>query len=151
MKKEKIMKISFNVLKYNQFSKEPLEVDELSFWRYYLEILQVKGGNFLNNKELEVVAYVLAGDPGKSYFVKPYSEEIMETFDLSVPYYRKIKYELRDKGIIVATKKRGHFVLNPRLADYQKEIKRYLEEGIEIEYLFKFKKGKDDSNESTKE
>lgn len=147
MKKEAVKRISFNILKYNQFSKDPLEVDELSFWKYYLEILQIKAGNFLKDKELDVLAYILAGVPGKSYFKKPNSDELMEAFDLSVPYLHKIKYELKDKGIIIPTEVRGDFILNPRLADYQKEIKKYFEDDTEIEYLFKFKKRNyDDEN-----
>lgn len=151
MKKGEIKKISFNILKYNQFSKDPLEIDELSFWKYYLEILQVKAGNFLKDKELDVLAYILAGVPNKSYFKKPNSDELMEAFDLSVPYLHKIKYELKEKGVIVPTEIRGDFILNPRLADYQKEIKKYLQDGNEIEYLFKFKKRKEDNDKNSKE
>ena len=147
------MKLSFNVLKYNQFSEEPLEVDEMSFWRYYLEILQIKSGSFLSETETNVMAYVLAGVPNKSYFSSPTSKEMMEALDLSTHYLHKIKYDLQKKGVIIPTEIRGDYILSPRLADYQKEIKKYFQDETEIEYKFKFKKINldDKSNNQTSE
>lgn len=131
--------LSFNVMKYNQFSDEPLSVNEYDFWKYYLEILEIMAGKFLSELELNILAYVLAGIPGRSYFKKPSSTELMEKFDIKLNNFHRIKYNLEEKGIIIPTEIRGDYILNPRLYKYQQEIKKYLREGKTIEYKFKFK------------
>lgn len=139
MEKE-IKKISFNLLQYNQFSNEPVEVDEITFWKYYLSLLQVKAGNFLTDKEVEVVAYILAGVPNKSYLKAPTSKELMKDLKLSVNYLHQIKYSLQKKGILVTTDVKADYLLSPPLIEYQKKIKKYFNNNTEIEYNFKFKK-----------
>lgn len=131
--------LSFNVMKYDQFSKEPLMVDEFSFWRYYLEILEVQAGSHLSESELDVLAYVLAGTPGKSYFKKPVSTEIEEKFGLKFNNFHRIKYDLANKGYITPTEIRGDYILNPRLDKYQRFVKEALRKGLSVEYKFKFK------------
>ena len=96
-------------------------------------------GKFLSELELNILAYVLAGIPGRSYFKKPSSTELMEKFDIKLNNFHRIKYNLEEKGIIIPTEIRGDYILNPRLYKYQQEIKKYLREGKTIEYKFKFK------------
>lgn len=131
--------LSFNVMKYNQFSDEPLFVTELDFWTFYLDILEVRAGSFLSDLEKKVLAYVLSGTPGKSYFKKPNSNELMEAFDIKANNFHRIKYDLEAKGIIVPTEIRGDYILNKRLYKYQQDMKKFLKEGKTIEYKFKFK------------
>jgi hypothetical protein len=132
-------KLSFNILKYNQTSNEPLEVDEFSFWKYYLEILQIKSGRFLTPGELNVIAFIFAGTPNKSYFKAPSNQELMEVLNLAPNNFHRIKYSLEEKGVIVPTEIWGDYVLNPRLVEYQKAIKEKLNEGVQIEYIMNFK------------
>lgn len=131
--------LSFNVMKYNQFSDEPLNVSEIDFWTYYLDILEVRAGSFLSDIEKKVMAYVLAGVPGKSYFKKPASTELMEVFDIKVNNFHRIKYSLEEKGIIIPTEIRGDYILSKKFDGYQKGMKKFLKEGKTIEYKFKFK------------
>lgn len=141
-------KLSFNILKYNQSSDEPLLVTEFDFWKYYLEILQIKAGSFLSDQECNMLAFVLSKEVNHSYFKAPKSNEIMEAFDLKVANFHRIKFSLKEKGLIVPTDIGGDYLLHPRMVEYQKTIKNKLREGISIEYFMKFKLKEDDTKQA---
>ena len=135
--------LSLNLLKYNPLNDEPLEVSEFTFWKYYLELLQVKAGSFLVDNEVTLLAHVFSGDVNKSYFKSPLSQDIMEKMGISTVYFHKLKKSLVDKGVIYSTDIRGDFLLNKRLVQFQKDMKAHFEAGYDIEFKFKFRKNED--------
>lgn len=131
--------LSISMLKHNPLSDEPLEVNEYTFFKYYLELLQVKADKFLSDAEIDVLAYVLAGDPSKSYFKRPVSKELEEFLGLTSNHLHQIKDKLYKKNVIQKTEIRGDYVLYKRLAQFQKQMKDAIAENKSIEFKFKFK------------
>lgn len=131
--------LNYNMLKHDPLSKDPLEVDEYTFFKYYLELLQVKAGKFLSSNELDVLAYVLAGETGKSYFKRPTSKEIEEFFEINTNHFHQIKYNLEQLGIIKKTEIRGDYILHKRFAEFQKDMKERFQNNSSISFDFKLK------------
>lgn len=86
------------------------------FWKLYLRLLYTIGSH-VNQREEEVLAYVLARPLGIDHFTKPYNNKMREALGLARSEVTRLKQSLQRK----------HFIGNdnlpvPALANLQKYI-----------------------------
>lgn len=137
--------LKFNLLNKNitKDIESPTVVDQHTFWQYYIKLLQIKIGDLLTPGEEAVVAWLLANDPYKSWFLKPNSEIAMQELNLNYPNFQRIKRDLAEKKIIVATnpdlKKQIDYLLHPGLRNFQMQMQKTFKDETEVEFKFPFR------------
>jgi len=131
--------ISFNAFGPDPLSDKPLIVNESQFWGYYISILELCNGIFLNEKEKEILVYLLSNNPTKSHFKAPLNKIMQEKLNIGYHNLHRLKYSLEEKGVITKTHIPGDYMLIDKLIKYQRKILELLKSGLNIEYRLKFK------------
>ena len=116
-----------------------INVDRRTFWKYYLSLLVIEKGDFISASEIEVLSSVLCKENNVSWFKLPNSDIIAEECQLKEANFRRVVYQLRDKGLIVPTEIRGDFVLCDILKKQKAQIEELLLKTKDINFIFPFK------------
>lgn len=121
-------------------SEIPTSVTEEQFWRYYLMILMVRNSSLLLTfKEVEVLVFILSGNPDRSYFRGSEASLIKEHFRMKKPDLSKMKKSLVVKGFVVETGAvRGDALLINSLRKFQKYIKMAMSKNLLPPIVFNF-------------
>lgn len=136
--------IKLNLLtgRSGDLAERPMIMDEMEFWNYYLKLLNVRNNFSLSEREIRVMAYVLAHDYNKSHFKGEQGKELKRTLRISSPDLSKIKEKLIIKGYIENTgAMRGDAQPVRAIRDFQKYVKLCIEKDrpITINFVFPFK------------
>jgi hypothetical protein len=139
------MNIKLNLLtgKAGQSAEGPIFVEEQNFWKYYLNMLSIinEPSRALDLKEIEILSYILAGNPDKSYFRGDEAKEIKELYKLTAPALSVLKSNLVLKGYIEETGvTRGDALPKGNLRKFQKYVKDRGVNQVSFVFAFKFDK-----------
>lgn len=137
--------MDINLYLSNPFQKEEeiMEVDEFTFWQVYLRQLQCikedrsKRKKLFQNKEIDVLAYVLAGNPSITYFRQPYITELANFIERDENYINQMRISLVNKGLLVADDIRGEWFLSKNLSQLQKYVRHRLNSNSIVNFTFK--------------
>lgn len=117
--------------KSNELARVPLDVDEKTFWRYFLEMRNIKGAR-LTRKEVSVLSFILSLPEGTCYFTKPGVDIVLAAIDkLSIPELKRMRDKYVDLGLVVGDRK---YTPSDRLL----KVKRYLDSKQELTLVFPF-------------
>lgn len=139
------MKIKLNCLN-KVISRDTSRVHPLTeyeFWRLYLELLDIKA-KALTARNKDVMAFILAGDPYKSYFRGDAGKDLNEHFNFSRVSRHLHQKALMSAGYITYTLEdaksirdnRGDILVSPSLRAFQLYVKRQIQSDLEIEFVF---------------
>lgn len=107
-----------------QAATVPITINEIDFWKQYIQLLNAKNNSNLDWKEIEVLAHILAGDYHKSHFKGMLAKAIKEKFRLSAPDLSRMKSKLVTKHYIEDTGvQRGDAIPTRALRNFQKLVK----------------------------
>lgn len=107
-----------------QAATVPITINEIDFWKQYIQLLNAKNNSNLDWKEIAVLAHVLAGDYHKSHFKGVLAQEIKDKFRLSAPDLSRLKGKLIAKHYIEDTGvQRGDAIPTKALRNFQKLVK----------------------------
>lgn len=120
--------------KQNDAAEKPVSVDQEEFWNYYMKILNVRNNFSLTDREVRIMAYVLAQDWERSHFKGKEGNALRERFRMLRPDLSKVKSQLILKGFI-ETDKRDAIAAKPIRA-FQKYVQGRLREGLPVEINF---------------
>ena len=56
----------------------PVKINEVDFWKQYLQMINLKWNYWMNEKEVQVFSVILSKEPGISYFSSPHNKELMD-------------------------------------------------------------------------
>jgi len=96
------------------------EVGEISFWRCYLQILNITV-NTLSDSDIELLSHILAADPNKSHTNGNYRKAIRLKMKISNSRFTHIKDSLVNKGFLVGDPR--DLVPHKRIRDLQDKVK----------------------------
>jgi len=126
-----------------QAAVEPILLNEIHFWKQYIQLLNARNNSNLDWKEIEVLAHVLAGDYHKSHFKGPLAKVIKEKFRLSAPDLSRMKNKLVAKHYIEDTGvQRGDAIPTRALRNFQKLVKSQKVDEFVIVFPFKIEHDK---------
>jgi hypothetical protein len=133
-----MLKLNILTAKVGRFADEPVKVPEIVFWEYYLRLLDVRPtGHELSEKELQIMAYILAGDPDKSYFRGQEGKELKRDLRIQGPDLSKMKRILVYKGFIEETGEiRGDALPVRPIRKFQKYVKAAVKQNTLIPINF---------------
>lgn len=115
---------------------------ENEFWNKYLDVISslAPRDQRLTQAEVDVLSYILAGNPYKSYFKGDLSKEIKEHFDISSNSLSQYKRKLINKGWL-SDAEHGSAIIGRRLRAVQLSIKDQVSKNnsIDAQMIFSFK------------
>lgn len=132
--------MNFNVLNgtAGETANTPINLTELDFWKNYVRLLSAINNSYLDWKEEEVLAHILAGDYHKSHFKGELAKEIKEKYRLNAPDLSRLKAKLISKNYIEDTGvQRGDAIPTRALRTFQRIVKSGKFEDITIIFPFK--------------
>lgn len=135
--------MEINLFQENPFEtgRDPVNVDEFTFWLIYLNQMQVSKGKFLTDRETQVLAYVLSKDPSITYFKKPFIDEMANDLGLTENSINQYRIKLATKGLLQADDVRGEHFLSKNLSSLQKYIRSKLNSNVK--FIFNLNVGRD--------
>lgn len=119
--------VFFNLLTggVNKEAMNEVIMSEKDFWRFYMRLLDVRNNSQLNHMEIEVMAYILAGEPDVSYFKGEYAEKLRKEYKLNRPALSRIKNNLTLKKYLKNNElKRGDSLPIDTINKFQKVVKK---------------------------
>ena len=127
----------FNFLNQNILRdvEQPTSITEKEFWQQFFIMQSLHKPVELTNKEIEILADVLARDPEVNWFDFPYYEEIAEKYEMSSSYFKQVFYAIRRKGYIFTDENKITW-LDPNLEKFQKQMKKYFNTVSNQVYFF---------------
>lgn len=122
--------IELNLLKGTMNDSSPVVVNEREFWRHYLFLLNIRTNAWINQKEIEILSWILSQEPGVCYFSVPNSRITKESIPrLSDAELSRLRKRLLELGLVIeheqpSDKRRKVTLPNEALFKFQKFIKR---------------------------
>lgn len=116
-------------------------VTEREFWEYYLNLLNVRQPIKLNEREIQVMSIILAGNEHKSYFKGSEAKSIKDALRMRKSDLSKIKTSLITKKYIEDTgETRGDALPTRAIRTFQKHVKGQLAKGKMpvVNFMFTF-------------
>lgn len=118
-----------NFIKGTIGSTQTVKVTERDFWRSYLFFLNLRTTAWINQKEIEILSWILANDPDVCYFSTPNNALIKKAVPkLSDAELSRIRKRLLELGLITEQehdmdKRRKVTKLDAALSKFQKFVK----------------------------
>jgi len=75
-------------------------VTKMNFWETYFKLLSLRKNFKFGDRALETIAYIMAKDPTKNFFAKPYSVDIMQDLRMKAPRLTQVKKELMSLNLV---------------------------------------------------
>jgi hypothetical protein len=75
-------------------------VSKMNFWETYFKLLSLRKNFKFGDRALETIAYIMAKDPTKNFFAKPYSVDIMMDLRMKAPRLTQVKKELMSLNLV---------------------------------------------------
>jgi hypothetical protein len=75
-------------------------VTKMNFWETYFKLLSLRKNFKFGDRALETIAYIMAKDPNKNFFAKPYSVDIMQDLRMKAPRLTQVKKELMSLNLV---------------------------------------------------
>ena len=75
-------------------------VTRMNFWETYFKLLSLRKNFKFGDRALETIAYIMAKDPTKNFFAKPYSVDIMQDLRMKAPRLTQVKKELMSLNLV---------------------------------------------------
>jgi hypothetical protein len=123
---------------------EPIKTDEREFWRNYLRALNARNSYVLNDNfllnffEIELLSFILSGDPDKSYFKGELAKQVKDKFNISAPLLSNMKKDLVMKDFLEETGVvRGDALLHRNIRKLQKFVKENKDKSFNFVFSYK--------------
>ena len=94
------MEVNLLTGKVGQQALSTQGVSRMNFWDTYFKLLSLRKNFKFGDRALETISYIMAKDPTRNYFAKPYSVDIMQDLRMKAPRLTQVKKELMSLNLV---------------------------------------------------